>query len=60
MPRLNWLYLLVPLLAACTMAQQNSNHNKAIPEMAKLAQALSGDWNNQEILEPVGQFPKGA
>src|SRR5262245_30136323 len=31
-----------------------------IPEMSKLAKALSGNWNNQEILEPSEQFPRGA
>src|SRR5262249_11209271 len=31
-----------------------------IPEMAQLAQALAGDWNNEEILEPTERFPNGA
>jgi hypothetical protein len=33
---------------------------KPIPEMAKLAQSLSGSWNNAEVLEPSERFPNGA
>jgi hypothetical protein len=30
------------------------------PEMARLAQALVGDWNNVETIEPGERFPNGA
>src|SRR5262249_5795861 len=39
----------------------NNNTNAIpIPEMARLAHSLSGDWNNEEILEPSQHFPNGA
>src|SRR5215475_3949665 len=61
MPRLIFSCFLIMLLIAPALAQRGSRNNvKPTPEMAKLSRALSGDWNNEEVLEPSERFPNGA
>jgi hypothetical protein len=51
----------VLLVPSCFLfAQEPHSQITPMPEMASLAQALVGDWNNVEKMEPSEQFPNGA
>src|SRR6266705_3363757 len=41
------------------MQERGSLQNQTTAEMAKLACALAGDWNNVETMEPSEWFPNG-
>ena len=62
MRSLRFVYLLLVLPIPSVLAQYADGGLDVTPisEMARLAYALSGDWNNEEILEPSEHFPKGA
>lgn len=63
MPRTQFLPVLIVFLISSALAQRvvaPSSKIVPIPEMTRLSQALGGDWNNHEIMEPSDQFPKGA
>lgn len=54
--------ILLTLLCCPAYAQTSTSVKTATaqPEMARLAQALAGDWNNVEVMEPSGEYPHGA
>lgn len=48
------------LLCAQLLAQQGTTAPQAASgEMARLAKALAGDWNNVETMERSSEFPNG-
>jgi len=56
-----FVLLFIPFSSPIYAQQTGSNSNQtAAPEMEKLAQALMGDWNNVETMEPSERFPHGA
>lgn len=60
-PRILWLVLAV--FSSCLLFAQSSGSTPnvtPVPEMAKLAQALVGDWTHIETMEPRERFPHGA
>jgi len=44
----------------CLSAHAQSTESAASPEMARLAQALAGDWTTVEILQQGKPVPEGA
>ena len=53
-----WLFCATALLPSPVRAQ--SADTAAIPEMARLAKVLAGDWNTVEIVQHGQPVPKGA
>ncbi|MGB9156895.1 MAG: hypothetical protein WCB20_10420 [Chthoniobacterales bacterium] len=54
-------HLVVALAAlVCLSAHAQSTESAASPEMARLAQALAGDWTTVEILQQGKPVPEGA
>src|SRR5438067_5834489 len=53
-----WLVCAIALLLSSVRAQ--SADSAAIPEMARLAKVLAGDWNTVEIVQHGHPVPKGA
>ena len=54
-------HLVVALVALVGLsAHAQSTESAASPEMARLAQALAGDWNTVEILQQGKPVPEGA
>ncbi len=60
--RLLLLVLLSVLFSSQIHAQHAGSNSEqtAAPEVQRLAQALAGDWNNVETMEPSERFPHGA
>jgi hypothetical protein len=59
--RIHWLLCLVAVLCSCFLSAQISDSQiTPVPEMARLAQALVGNWKNVETMEVSEEFPKGA
>src|SRR5437762_296801 len=53
-------HLVVALAAlVCLSAHAQSTESAASPEMARLAQALAGDWTTEEILQQGKPVPEG-
>ncbi len=48
------------IACAQTPSNPDATASSASSEMAKLAQALTGDWSNVETMERSERFPKGA
>ena len=57
-PTILWLLCAAVLLSSPAQAQ--SVDTAASPEMARLAQALAGDWNTVEIVQHGKPVPEGA
>jgi len=52
-------FILPSLALAQNAPQFIATDKSASPEMRRLAEALAGDWNNVETMEPSESFPKG-
>ena len=60
-PRILWL--IPAVFSFCLLFAQGLGSTHSItpaPEMARLAQAFVGDWNNVETMEPGPRWPHGA
>lgn len=61
--RLLLIFLCGSFFSLLTVAQNTRNAGTRVsiasPEMAKLANALTGEWNNVETMEPSENFPNG-
>src|SRR5215813_681906 len=55
-----YVLLVFPIASASARERASSHVVTPIPEMARLAEVLAGDWNNAEILEASDRFPSGA
>ena len=63
MPVPRILCLIPAVLSSCLLFAQaidSTSNIVPIPQMAKIAQALVGDWNNVETMEPGQGWPHGA
>jgi len=55
---MQWLVCLAAVLSSCFLSAQTSDSQiTPAPEMARLAQALAGNWKNVETMEVSEQFP---
>src|SRR5215813_7136477 len=55
-----WIALFLSLSCLVLAESSTSDLTQPAPEMQELAHAFVGDWNNVELMEPSGQFPRGA
>jgi hypothetical protein len=63
MPIPRILRLIPTFLSSCLLfaqATDSTSNFDPVPQMAKIAQALVGDWNNVETMEPSERWPHGA
>ena len=54
------LLLLCEAALLCSLARAQSGDSATIPEIARLAKVLAGDWNTVEIVQHGKPVPEGA